>query len=500
MNLPNLLIPLMVIIPITCALFLNLLHERTRTVKAISIVVALALPIIPLLANYGIQYFGGYPPLAQNPTISAGLPALITGTALNIFHPAITYVYGSAQKLMIFILGIVGLFAIFISLYEVKKPSGVYIYLMLMGTASIIAMLLSDDIFNLYVFFEIAALAQVGIVLVSKVKNNYETALKYMILGGIASPILLLGIALLLGVTGNVNITDIVYSIRNGLVNPQSPVLLMACSLIIFGWLYGTGLPPFHTIKSAMYSKALPTGAALLQAFSVFSLVALGVIIIRIFSYIPFTHVFILGISLVAMVLGITMAITQTDFKRLIAFLAVGELGYIGVGLGLGTVFGITAGLFQAVNESIITAFLFIGFGTIMYKTKETDMRKLGGMLVATPKSALLVLLAGIALAGVPPFNAFQSKLMLVQASLNSGLPEIAIIMVLMSIVTFMTFMRAFHTIYLRPKPADLEIKNEKIPKITLVAMVAFLVICLVLGLYPQLATNFLQGLAISIA
>ena len=181
--------------------------------------------------------------------------------------------------------------------------------------------------------------------------------------------------------------------------------------LIIFGWLYGTGLPPFHTIKSAMYSKALPTGAAILQAFSVFSFVAIGIIILRIFSYLPFAHIFIIGISLVAMALGITMAITQTDFKRLIAYLAVGELGYIGIGLGLGTAFGITAGLFQAVNEAIITAFLFIGFGTIMYKTKETDMRKLGGMLVETPKSALLVLLAGLAMAGVPPFNAFQSKL-----------------------------------------------------------------------------------------
>jgi len=500
MNLPNLLIPLMVIIPITCALFLNLLHEKSRVVKVISIIVALALPTIPLLANYGIQYFGGYPPLIQNPTIATGLPALITGTQLYIFHPAITYVYGSAQKLMIFILGMVALFAIFISLYEVKKPSGVYAYLMLMGTASIMAMLLSDDIFNLYVFFEIAALAQVGIVLVSKIEHNYETALKYMILGSIASPMLLIGIALLLGVTGNVNITDIVYSIKTGLVNPHSPVLLMACSLIIFGWLYGTGLPPFHTIKSAMYSKALPTGAALLQAFSVFSFVAIGIIIIRIFSYLPFEHVFVLGISLIAMVLGITMAITQTDFKRLIAFLAVGELGYIGVGLGLGTAFGITAGLFQAVNEAIITAFLFIGFGTIMYKTKETDMRKLGGMMVSTPKSALLVLLAGLAMAGVPPFNAFQSKLMLIQASLNSGLPEIGIIMVLLSIVTFMTFMRAFHTIYLRPKPADLEIKNEKIPNITLVALVAFLAICLVFGLYPQLATNFLHGMAMSIS
>ena len=82
MNLPGFLIPLMVIIPITCALFLNLLHEKSRTVKAISIIVALALPIIPLLANYGIQYFGGYPPLIQNPTIATGLPTLITGTQL----------------------------------------------------------------------------------------------------------------------------------------------------------------------------------------------------------------------------------------------------------------------------------------------------------------------------------------------------------------------------------------------------------------------------------
>jgi len=502
MNLPipELLIPLMVIIPITCALFMNLLHEKDRTVKAISIVVALALPLIPLIANYGSQFFGGYMPLIHNSTISTSLPAMITGTALNVFHPAITYVYGSAQRLMIFILGVIALFVIFISLYEVKRPSGVYMYLMFMGVASTTALLLTDDIFNLFVFFEVAALAQVGIILVSKVDNNYETALKYMIIGAMASPMLLLGIALLLGVTGNVNVTDIVYSLKHGLVNPQSPVLLMACSLIIFGWLYGTGLPPFHTLKSAMYSKALPTGAALLQAFSVFTLVALGIIILRIFNYLPFTHVFFIGISLMAMVLGITMAITQTDFKRLIGYLAVGELGYIGVGLGLSTTFGITAGLFQAVNEAVITAFLFIGFGTIMYKTKETDMRKLGGMLVATPKSAFLVLLAGLAMAGVPPFNAFQSKLMLIQASLNSGLPEIAVIMILMSIVTFMTFMRAFHMIYLRPKPAELKIENEKIPKATLAAMVAFLIICLIFGLFPQIATNYLHGFAMSIS
>lgn len=496
----NLLIPLMVIVPILCALFLNLLHKKDRTIKTIAIVLALLLPALPILANYGLHYFGGYAPLIENPTLSNNLPSLITGTALNTFHPAITYSFQSAQKIFVFILGLVGLLAIFTSLYETRRPSGVYGYMMFMGIAALTAILLTDDIFNLYVFFEIAALATVGIVLVSNVKGNYETALKYMILGSIAAPLLLLGIALLLGVTGNVNITDIIYSLKNGLVNPQNPVLLMACGLIVFGWLYGSGLPPFHTIKSAIYSKALPSGAALIQAFSVFTFVALGVIILRIFSYLPFSQWVILGASLLAMILGITMAIIQTDIKRMIGFLAVGELGYIGIGLGLGTAFGITAGLFQAVNEAIITAFLFIGFGTVLYQTRVSDTRKLGGMMARNPLVALLVLLAGFAMAGVPPLNAFQSKLMLIQASINAGFPELGVIMILLSIVTFMTFMKAFHAVFLRPKPADLELKNEDIPKATIIALLVFLVACIVFGLFPQVVTSYLQPLATSLA
>ena len=495
----NPLIPIMVILPIACALLLNLLHKKDKTIKILAVLVALTIPIIPLIASYGTYFFGGYAPLAENPAIAQNLPAFITSSALNVFHPAITYSFDSAQKIMLFILGLIALLAIFTSLNETKKSSGVYAFLMFMGTAAVSAILLTDDIFNLYVFFEIAAITQVGIIVASKVKNNYETALKYMILGSIAAPLLLLGIALLLGLTGNVNITDIIYSLKNGVVNPQNPVLLMACGLIVFGWLYGSGLPPFHTIKSAVYSKALPHGAALLQAFSVFTFVALGIIILRIFSYLPFAQVAIIVISLLAMILGITMALMQNDFKRIIGYLAVGELGYIGIGLGLGTAFGITAGLFQAINEAVITAFLFIGFGTVLYKTGISDTRKLGGLMIENPKAALLVLLAGFAMAGVPPLNAFQSKLQLIQASINAGLPELGIIMILISIVTFMTFMKAFYTIFMRPKPAELEINDNRIPKATIISMLVLLAVCIILGLFPQIATGYLQGLANSL-
>lgn len=492
----NALIAVMVILPIASALFLNLIHKKDRTIKILAIVTALVLPIIPLITPYGSHFFGGYVPLAQNSSIAQGLPALITGTQLFQFHPGIMYVFSSAQQLMVFILALITFFAIFTFLNESKRPSGVYAFLMFMGTASVSAILLSDDIFNLFIFFEIAAMAQVGIIVASGIKNNYETALKYILLGNIAGPLLLLGIVMLLGITGNVNITDMIFSIKQGYVDSNSPVLLMAMALITFGWLYASGLPPFHTIKSAVYSKALPHGAALLQAFSVFTLVAIGIIILRLFSYNPFTNTAIIGISLIAMILGITMAIIQTDYKRILGYLAVGELGYIGIGLGLGTAFGITAGLFQAINESIITAFLFIGFGTVLYKTRTSNTRKLGGMMYVNPRIALLVLLAGLAMAGVPPLNAFQSKLMLIQASIQSGLPELGIIMILLSIVTFMTFMKAFYTIYMRPKPADLEVLDNQIPRSTVISLVAFLLICIILGLFPQIATNSLQTLA----
>ncbi len=495
----NPLIALLVIIPIACALLLNLLHKKDRTVKALAIIIAISLPIIPLFTSYGLHYFGAYSTLAQSPALAQWVPSTIIGSALNIFHMGIVYSFGSAQQVLLITLGIIAFLAIITSLSEIKRPSGVYAFLMFMLVAAVSAIILSDDIFNLYVFFEIAAIAQVGIIIASKIKGNYETALKYMILGSIASPLLLVGIALLLGVTGNVNITDIVYSLKTGIVNPQNPVLLMACGLIIFGWMYGAGLPPFHTIKSAVYSKALPHGAALLQAFSVFTLVSLGIVIFRIFSYLPFSKVFIIAISLAAMILSITMALMQTDFKRIIGYLAVGELGYIGIGLGLGTASSITAGLFQAVNEAIITAFLFIGFGTIMYLTRETDIRKLGGMMIPYPKVALAVFLAGLAMAGIPPLNAFQSKFMLIQSSLNAGIPELGIIMILLSIVTFMTFMKAFYTIYMRPKPDKLKIIDSKIPKATIFSLVVFLIICLILGLFPQIATNYLQPLANSL-
>ena len=473
----NNLIPLMIIVPMMCALIISAFSRFNKTIKIFAFVVAICLPIIPIVSNYGLHYFGGYEPMINNMT--------------NIvYHPAITYSFTFLQQIFIAVIGLLTFLVIFIYLTKYKKASGPYLFLLFMGTAAVTALMLTDDIFNLFVFFEILALAQVGIVAASSIDYSYEMALKYMILGSIGSPIMLLGIGFLLAMTGTVNITDIVAIVHGGLIDAKSPIFLMSLALILFGWLYASGLPPFHTIKSGIYSKAEPHGAALLQSFTVISMISIVLIMFRIYSSLPIFEVLVVFFSILAMILGVSLALTQTDFRRMIGFLAVGELGFIGLGIGLGTQFSITAGLFQALNEIIITALLFIGFGAIVNATNEVDTRKLGGLLAYHPKVGIMLLIGGLAMAGVPPLSGFQSKLMLVQASLSCGYPELSILAIMVSIATFVVFVKTFYAMFLRPKPNELELENKEVPRAMIFAMGILLILVIILGIFPDFVTN----------
>ena len=199
------------------------------------------------------------------------------------------------------------------------------------------------------------------------------------------------------------------------------------------------------------------------------------------------------------MILGVSMALTQTDFRRMIGFLAVGELGFIGLGIGLGTQYALTAGLFQALNEIVITALLFIGFGAIVHATNEVDTRKLGGLLAYHPKVGIMLLIGGLAMAGVPPLSGFQSKLMLVQASLSCGYPELSILTIMVSIATFVVFVKTFYSMFLSPKPHDLEVVDNEVPKAMVFAMAILLIVIIALGLFPDVVTsgisNYVGGL-----
>lgn len=486
----NLLIPLMVIIPIICALLLNIVHKQDKLTKIITIVVAVIVPIIPLFASFGLHNFGGHSTLNATNYLIGNVSTSISSTSLVNLHLGITYSFAQLQQILVVALGLVLFTGVITYISETRKASGAYGFLVFMAVAAASALILSDDIFHMYIFFEILALAQTGIMLASDIKNKHETALKYMIASSVAGPIMLIGIGLLLGLVGSVNITDIVTALQTGLVDKFSPILLLAFIAIFFGWLYGSGLPPFSTIKSNVYSKTMPSGAAIVQGCTVLTFVAFGIVLFRIFSHLKVYSIVIIIFSLLAMIIGLVMALMQTDFKRIIGYLAVGELGYIGLGLGIGTVASISAGLFQAVNEILITGLLFLLVSTILYQVQTGNINKLGGLIVDNPKIGLVFLISGLALAGAPPFNAYRSKLLLIQSSIAGGYPELGIIMILISIATFIAFVKIFHKVYLSPRPKQMKIINKKIPKATICVIGILLIACLILGVYPDLVLN----------
>ena len=134
----DMLIPLMVIIPIFCALIVNTLSGHDKTIRAISLVVAIVLPIIAIVASLGSQYFGGH----SSSLISSALPATLA--SVSSLSPGIVYVFNNINRIFIFLVGIVAFLSLFTYFSEKRKVSAPYLYLIFMGVASVTALLLSN--------------------------------------------------------------------------------------------------------------------------------------------------------------------------------------------------------------------------------------------------------------------------------------------------------------------------------------------------------------------
>ncbi|MBG0769226.1 energy conserving hydrogenase EhbF [Methanococcus maripaludis] len=471
------LLPLIVVFPMFVAIIFNYLNGKDKLIRPMTLIMAILLLALPFIGSYGIYNFGAH-------GIENGL---ISG---------ISYLYTPVKQLIITVIMLIGSLVLITGLGE-KKSSGLFVALMLMGLASVSAVVMADDLFNIYVFYEIAAIAQTGLVIASGTEKAYRSAFRYLILGNFAGSILLLGVSMLLAATGTLNITDMHNFLLN---NPSTPTIYGGLLMLIIGLCYGSGLPPFHTVKADIYARAKPHVAAMLQTYSKFVLVALLLVIFKLFgglSYFASAHGVLIGLSVLGMVFGVVMALLQTDYKKLLAYHAISQGGYVAAGIALGTPLGIVAGIFHAINHVIYKSALFLG-AHIVERRKEGNLNKLGGLLPVIPATAFMVLCAKLAISGVPPFNGFQSKLLLAEAAMNVNMPELAIIMILVSIGTFVSMMKAFYLIYLKPCSQEQleEYKKAKPSKYAVFSLAVLTFLCILLGIFQNLATDIIYPFA----
>lgn len=397
-----------------------------------------------------------------------------------------------------FMLVTVNLVAFIISIYAInymeKYTSKWKFYtLFLLMLAGMNGVIITGDIFNLFVFLEIASVASYALVAFGTERYELEAAFKYAVMSTVGSLFILIGIVFLYSYTSTLNMADMaVILAQKGVGN----IGLMVSVLFIMGFGLKAALVPFHAwLPDAHPSAPAPISAmlsgVLIKSLGVYTICRIFFNVIGLSLKISSLLMFLGAIS---MVIGVFLAIGQWDFKRLLAYHSISQIGYIVLGIGLGTPLGILGGLFHLFNHSIFKSLLFLNSGAVEYSTGTRDLQKMGGLREKMPVTSATGLTASMSIAGIPPFNGFWSKLLIIIAAVEAGHLGYAFWAVLASILTLASFTKVMKYGFfgkLREKWSTI----KEAPLFMVLATVALALICIVGGvlLLPGLRQVFLK-------
>jgi len=464
--------------PLVDVLAKRMNHPRARDYFALAVTVGTLLLVVDMATSVLggdilVYKLGGWaPPLGINLAID-GLGLLVGLIVAGISTLVVIYSFVFMRQ---------------------ESGLGQYYTLMLLLTAGMMGVAFTGDIFNLYVFFEIMAISSYALVAFRRSKISIEGAIKYLIVGSLGTSFILLGIALLYGSTGTLNIADIAskLAVINTTSGSTPLISIIALTLFVVGFGIKIGMIPFHAwLPDAYQAAPSPISAIMAGGTAIVGVGALLRVSYFIFGA-PMVGPLLIGLGLVTMVLGAFMALVQRDLKRLLAYSGISQMGYILLSIGLGTALGIKGGLFHMLNNAVYKSLLFLAVGAIIYRVKTSRIDELGGLGRKMPITAGIFLVGALALAGMPPFNGFASKLTIFLAGIDAGYPILSGIAAIISVVTLAYMIRAFIAVFLGPQTGRFENVKEA-PRSMLFPMMVLAAVCVVLGVLPQLGFSAVE-------
>jgi len=486
------LMPLMIAVPLGGAFLCALMGKRTR-----------ALPdamgfLVTLLTAAGAVYSVSLVKSADTLVYSMGGWRAPVGIVLSL---------DGLTALMLVTVNLVAfLVAIYARGYMERYTSKRLFYgLFLLMLAGMNGVVLTGDMFNLFVFLEIASVASYALVAFGTGKQELEAAFKYGVMGTIASLFILLGIILLYARTSTLNMADMAAALAGG----GGDVVPLVTGLFLAGFGLKAALVPFHAwLPDAHPSAPAPISAmlsgVLIKSLGVYAMVrvlynVLGVAEVSETGS-PFTPLIVLGI--LSMMVGVVLALGQWDMKRLLAYHSISQIGYVILAIGIGTPLAVLAGLFHLFNHSIFKSLLFLDSGSLEQATGTRDLRRMAGVGRKLPVTSGSTLIASMSIAGIPPFNGFWSKLLIIVAAVRAGHSWSAFWAVLASILTLASFTKVLRYGFQGGGAGKRLRELAAVPLSMKVALVLFAVICIGGGLLllPSLRDLFLGPAADALA
>jgi multicomponent Na+:H+ antiporter subunit D len=419
------------------------------------------------------------------------------------------------SSLMLMLLSGICLLILIYSFHAIKfelqrKVTGWYYTAFLLCLAGMMGLVITNDIFNMYVFIEVTGISAVALVVAKGTRQATEAALKYLLLATIGSGFILFGIGFLYMITGNLNLTFIAQELA--LVKDSYPFLLWtALSFFVVGFGVKAALFPLHLWLPDAHSSAPSSSSAVLSslvvkvyiiAFLKILLIAFG---LEIFHETFIRHL-ILVLSVVAMLAGSFFAFVQIELKRRLAYSTVAQIGYVFLGIGLGTPWGLAAGILHIVVHAFMKTCLFLCAGAIYYQTGNKQVNQFAGMGFKMPIVMGAFTIASFSMVGIPLFGGFISKYGLALGSLEADLPLLILVIILSGLLNATYYFPIIGQAYFSQDESEEHgheghgehhetkaFQRDQVPVTMLVPIVILALGVIYLGIFPGTVLEFIN-------
>jgi len=384
-----------------------------------------------------------------------------------------------------FLLLAAGGFALLVTLYCIaflkaaKSSKQFYAYLLL-TLALVNGALLADNLGLLLFFWEGTALTLFGMIFIGH-PGAYHTAIKALIITGVTDLCMMFGIGMAYHLSGTMEISHISL--------PLDRMGSIAFLFLATGALSKAGCMPFHSwIPDAALDAPLPfmafLPASLEKLLGIYLLARLSLDMFRLTAT-AWVSTVLMVTGAATILLAVAMALIQKDYKRLLSYHAVSQVGYMVLGIGTATPAGIVGGLFHMINHAMYKSCLFLSAGSVERQTGTTELSKLGGLAQRMPVTMGCFFVAAAAISGVPPLNGFFSKELVYAGALERHWAYYAAAL-LGSFLTAASFLKLGHAAYfghLHPERAG----TKEAPATMLAPMITIASFCVLFGVYNVL-------------
>mgnify|MGYP006274120081 FL=1 len=365
--------------------------------------------------------------------------------------------------------------------------------------AGVTGAFLTGDLFNLYVWFEVMLIASFGLLVLGGSRAQLDGGIKYVTLNLVSTILFLTGVGLLYGMTGTLNMADLAVTVPQ--LEQQGLLTVVAVLFMIAFGVKAAVFPLFFWLPAAYHTPAFSVSAVfagLLTKVGVYALIRMFTLVFT--GDVAFTHTILLWVAGFTMVTGVLGAAAQQDFRKILSFHIVSQIGYMILGLALFTPLAIVGAVFYLVHHIIVKANLFLVSGVANRLTGSTELGRIGGLYASAPLLAALFLVPAFSLAGFPPLSGFWAKYVVVKASLDAEAWILAAAALVVGALTIYSMTKIWAEAFWKPHPDGTAPALSAIPvreRVALVAPIAGLAaLTCVIGFAPEPFVRFAEASA----